>query len=156
MAAVQLNQSIGAWRSSARLHGGYPWDIFSAFRFAESLYFTGSTTNTTSELNLRNTSQNLLTQAPFGSPIEISVVVILLFFLSISHFLSSRPFLCFRFSHYRAAVMLLCSPTTLPPQKLIVWNYAVGCKSFLVHCNWLLFHWQWQLFLLSFTRHVVC
>lgn len=77
-------------------------------------------------------------------------------FLNISHFLSSRPFLCFRFSHYSAAVMFLCSSTTLPPQKLIVWNYAVGCKSLLVYCNWLLLHWQWQLFLLSFTRHAFC
>lgn len=161
MAAVELNQLVMAWWISAHL-------LSECFRVCCDeqkeiwAFFQRVSSSTSEETPTWPGRRHQIYRHAFPftprSPIEISVAVILFFFsfLNISHFLSSRPFLCFRFSHYRAAVMFLCSSTTLPPQKLIVWNYAVGCKSLLVHCNWLLLHWQWQLFLLSFTRHAVC
>lgn len=58
---------------------------------------------------------------------------------------ASVTFSVFRFSHSRDAVVFLSSPAALPPQKLIVWNYAVCLRSSVVHFKSLLFQWKWPL-----------
>lgn len=163
-AAVELKRSVMAWWISAHLLVGCSCcETFYVFWWAKSLSFRPLAVPLlrTHLPDQEEDIKSIGTRSPLHSALPLKYRWRWSFFLFFSffkhrHFLSSRPFLCFRFSHYRAAVMFLCSSTTLPPQKLIVWNYAVGCKSLLVHCNWLLLHWQWQLFLLSFTRHAVC